>query len=387
MKQWLFWSCLFVVVLLVVGCPSTTSNVKKVALEWDVPVSSEDNYNIDENHFLELNYLNNKFTHHLGEDWNGAGGGNTDRGDPVLAPAYGKVYSIRDVQEKDPWGKVIQIEHPMPNGSKTYSTMAHLGTILVSQDEEVYKGDQIGTIGDANGYYNPVDNNSYAHLHFEIRKTPWVQGNELGRGYLEHIYPSQVQHLRSPSLFIKLRQKIDPIRLSRGNTYFTTEVMTGNSLVSFEYNGRFAGWYQAVEDGWVEFPQISNSGWQAVPFIFHPDYDYRIKAKKSGITMYLGQPDWDHPAVKRDTALADFIALGLFPESYITEVFPDTLDLHDQPAGTEPGEWQSIEVATDYGQFKLYRGYDPNVPLGRVLFFEPNSGLGLTANFWGTTNY
>jgi len=384
MKQWLFWSCLFVVMFLVIGCPPITSNVKKVALEWDVPVEPEGGYNIKENPFLGL--YNGKY--HVGEDWNSNGGGNTDFDKPVFAVAYGIVVTIRNIDYPDSWGKVVQIEHPMPDGSKVYTVYAHLEEIdqeilKKGKGKELHPSDPVGTIGDANGYY------SSSHLHFEVRDSekPWDPSDELGHGYLEYIYPSQVQHLRSPSLFIKLRQKIDPIRLSRGNTYFTTEVMTGNSLVSFEYNGRFAGWYQAVEDGWVEFPQISNSGWQAVPFIFHPDYDYRIKAKKSGITMYLGQPDWDHPAVKRDTALADFIALGLFPESYITEVFPDTLDLHDQPAGTEPGEWQSIEVATDYGRFKLYRGYDPNVPLGRVLFFEPDSGLGLTANLGGTNNY
>lgn len=378
MKQWLCVTLLCLVAGLLPGCPiGGNGGSSKIADQWRVPVESEGDYDATENPIFGLY----KGKYHLGEDWNKKD--YNDFGKPVLSPAYGLVYKI-DLGSHQDWGQVLQLKHPMPDGSVVYSVYAHLETIdqkILEGKEEIHQGDPIGTIGDADGEYSP-------HLHFEIRRTPWVLGDYLGWGYLSRVTPAEVQHLRSPSLFIKMRQRVDEIALSR-NSYknFRTGVMTGDSLISFEYQGQFAGWYQAWEDGWVDLPEINESGWHSVPFIFHPDYQYRIKAKKSEVKMHLCQPDWDHPAVKRDAALADFIALGLFPESYITEVFPDTLNLHDQPAGAEPGEWQSIEVATDYGRFKLYRGYDPTAPLWRVLFFEPDSGLGITANFGGTSDY
>ena len=46
---------------------------------------------------------------HLGEDWNGRGGGNTDLGDPVYACADGVVVHSRDVRVG--WGNVVIIRH------------------------------------------------------------------------------------------------------------------------------------------------------------------------------------------------------------------------------------------------------------------------------------
>lgn len=388
MQRWLFLACLVLVTIPITGCPTGNTGGKKIALVWDWPVYPENDYRID-SRVLELYDYNGKY--HLGEDWNripqSGEDGDVDFGDSILAPAYGRVYSIRDTEDKDSWGKVIQLEHPMPDGSKAYSVFAHLEDILVVQNQEVYLGDQIGTIGNANGFYNQIDNGSSAHLHFEIRRIPWVLGDELGRGYIQRVTPEAVQDIRSPSLFIAMRQAVETIKLSKSGTTFSPTVMTGDTLVSFEYQGQFAGWSQAFENGWIDWPEVNDGGWHQGVFIFHPDYDYRIKAKKSGVKMHLNQPDWDNEVVERDAALADFIAFGLMPDAHISEIFPDTLDTNDRPSGTGPGKYQSIDVKTDYGRFKLYRGYDPSAPLSRILFFEESSGFGLTAQFWGTVNY
>ncbi|NOY00904.1 MAG: M23 family metallopeptidase, partial [Verrucomicrobia bacterium] len=42
---------------------------------------------------------------HLGEDWNGRGGGNTDQGDPVYSIAHGVVVYSADFRSG--WGNVI----------------------------------------------------------------------------------------------------------------------------------------------------------------------------------------------------------------------------------------------------------------------------------------
>jgi murein DD-endopeptidase MepM/ murein hydrolase activator NlpD len=97
---------------------------------------------------------------HLGDDWNGNGGGNSDLGDSVFATANGYVNFAEDVEGG--WGNVIRILHKLPDGTKVETLYAHFERIVVKPGDWVKRGDFIGTVGTANGIY-------YAHLHFEIR--------------------------------------------------------------------------------------------------------------------------------------------------------------------------------------------------------------------------
>ncbi len=111
---------------------------------------------------------------HLGDDWNGTGGGNTDLGDPVYAIANGIVVSART--EPDKWGKVIRIIHNIGSREKPRyieSVYAHLREFKVRKGTRVRRGQLIGTIGTANGAY-------WAHLHLEIRSTINMP---IGTGY------------------------------------------------------------------------------------------------------------------------------------------------------------------------------------------------------------
>jgi hypothetical protein len=111
---------------------------------------------------------------HLGDDFNGIGGENSDFGDPIYAVADGRVLLAR---EGGPgWGNVIIILHAYEeNGTRKYiqSYYAHVDTMLVALPQEVRRGQQIATVGNANGQY-------FAHLHFEMREfvTPFI-----GPGY------------------------------------------------------------------------------------------------------------------------------------------------------------------------------------------------------------
>jgi murein DD-endopeptidase MepM/ murein hydrolase activator NlpD len=111
---------------------------------------------------------------HLGDDWNGNGGGDSDLGDPVLAIADGVVTSAED--HGGGWGKVVRLVHDVgPAGAPVHveSLYAHLDSIEVSTGELVSRGHRIGAIGDAGGRYP-------AHLHLEVRDRV---GLPLGRGY------------------------------------------------------------------------------------------------------------------------------------------------------------------------------------------------------------
>ncbi len=101
---------------------------------------------------------------HLGEDWNGEGGGDTDLGDPVYATAAGIVVFAQDY--KLGWGNVVILRHAYAEGGVTQfvdSLYGHLDRITVVQGQQVKRLQQVGTIGNNRGMYD-------AHLHFEMRK-------------------------------------------------------------------------------------------------------------------------------------------------------------------------------------------------------------------------
>ncbi len=111
---------------------------------------------------------------HLGDDWNGIGGGNSDLGDPIYSIANGYIFSAEDIGSG--WGNVIRIIHQF-KGKYYESIYAHCNTIKVKKGDLIKKGTIIATIGNAGGIY-------LAHLHLEIRDRIFM---EIGGGYSEDI--------------------------------------------------------------------------------------------------------------------------------------------------------------------------------------------------------
>src|SRR6476646_10828991 len=128
-----------------------------VATRFDFPLGSEHG---------ALTYNAQRFTenHHLGDDLNGIGGENSDLGDPIYAVANGRVLLARDGGPG--WGNVIIVLHAYEeNGERKYvqSYYGHVQDMLVRPGETVKRGQQIATVGTANGRY-------FAQLHFEMRE-------------------------------------------------------------------------------------------------------------------------------------------------------------------------------------------------------------------------
>lgn len=109
---------------------------------------------------------------HLGSDWNGRGGGDSDLGDPVFAVADGH---LRYAEQAGPgWCEVMVVVHRVGDqGPWVESLYGHLDTMLLPVGSRVQRGQQLGTIGNCEGRYA-------AHLHFEIRSTV---GGPVGPGY------------------------------------------------------------------------------------------------------------------------------------------------------------------------------------------------------------
>ncbi len=137
------------------------------AARFDFPLGSENaamSYNAQ--HFTE--------NHHLGEDLNGIGGETSDLGDPIYAIADGRVLLARDGGPG--WGNVMIVLHAyVESGERKYvqSYYGHIEKMSAQAGEYVQRGQQIATVGTANGLY-------FAHLHFEMREflTPFI-----GPGY------------------------------------------------------------------------------------------------------------------------------------------------------------------------------------------------------------
>ena len=126
---------------------------------------------------------------HLGDDWNGTGGGNSDLGDPVYAAARGVVIYAED--HGAGWGNIVRLLHKTQGREEdgfVETLYAHLDTIMVSQGDTLERGTQLGTIGNADGAY-------YAHLHLELRTRA---GMPVGGGYAE-----DQEGYTDPTAFIK----------------------------------------------------------------------------------------------------------------------------------------------------------------------------------------
>jgi len=161
---------------------------------FDYPIGKPDGkgyYNAQK--FLSVGYKN---TPHLGEDWNGTGGGNTDLGDPVFAISIGKVYYNATASG---WGRVVIIRHELPDKTEVESMYAHLDSVSVSKNDIVSRGQQIGTIGTGGGLY-------ISHLHFEMRNNNCHYYGSPGPGYSNNsdgwLHPTQfIEKNRKISLF------------------------------------------------------------------------------------------------------------------------------------------------------------------------------------------
>ena len=155
---------------------------------FDLPVGKPDG----EGYYTARGYRPNG---HLGEDWNGKGGGDTDLGHPVYACAHGVVVYAQNFGHG--WGNVVIMRHVYEEGGRQKhvdSLYGHLDQIQTRYGVHVKRGQQIGTIGTGGGLYD-------AHLHFEIRK-------ELRLGMARHRFPRDDRSYFSPTDFILARRQL-----------------------------------------------------------------------------------------------------------------------------------------------------------------------------------
>src|ERR1700730_13384202 len=147
---------------------------------------------------------------HLGEDWDGVGGGDTDLGDPIYSIGDGIVVFARDCHMG--WGNVIIVRHVFRDGGAIRnidSLYGHLQKILVHRGQAVKRGQQIATLGNAHGLYD-------AHLHLEIRKNIEIGMSRaaFARDFNNYCDPSQfiASHRVLPKSYGSFRVAMDTFR-------------------------------------------------------------------------------------------------------------------------------------------------------------------------------
>jgi len=133
---------------------------------------------------------------HLGEDWNGNGGGDSDAGDPIYAIGRGVVVLSENVRVG--WGNCVIVRHAFREVTGKIemvdSLYGHLLERKVAVGQIVERGDLVGTMGGNSGMY-PV------HLHLEVRKN-------LGIGMNRSKFARDYSNYHSPTAFINAHRQI-----------------------------------------------------------------------------------------------------------------------------------------------------------------------------------
>ena len=174
--------------------PPATVNVR-LADGFDFPVGKPDAAGYHKARGMKPNG-------HLGDDWDGDRGGNTDLGDPVYAAGAGVVVLAGNMHMG--WGNVVMVRHiyrePLEGGAiRTVDSLyGHVDTMLVHEGQTVARGQQIATIGTAFGLYE-------AHLHFEVRKNINIgmYRSQFARDFTNYYDPTQfvTTHRQLPTGF------------------------------------------------------------------------------------------------------------------------------------------------------------------------------------------
>lgn len=161
---------------------------------------------------------------HMGEDWDGIRGGDTDFKDPIYCIGNGIVVFARDVHLG--WGNVVIVRHAYrESGTVKHidSLYGHLNSILVSRGQRIARGQQVGTMGTAHGQYD-------AHLHLEIRKNIEI-------GVSKSKFQKNLSNYYDPSQFI-----VSHRRLSGGGANFRVAMntFTHDSAYRFDDSPNFS---------------------------------------------------------------------------------------------------------------------------------------------------
>ena len=161
---------------------------------------------------------------HLGEDWDGIRGGDTDLGDSIYTIGDGLVVFARDCHVG--WGNVVIVRHAYREDGivkNIDSLYGHLNSILVRRGQPVSRGQKIATMGNAHGLYD-------AHLHLEIRKN-------LAIGMSRAKFARDLSNYYDPSQFILSHRHL---QTGSGSYRIAMNTFTHDALIHWDRERNFS---------------------------------------------------------------------------------------------------------------------------------------------------
>jgi murein DD-endopeptidase MepM/ murein hydrolase activator NlpD len=244
---------------------------------------------------------------HPGEDWNGAGGGDTDLGQDVYAVANGRVVFAAHCGRL--WGNVIIIEHTFYENHekrKIRSLYAHLLEIKVQKGQDVRRRQLIATIG------QDPDKLFKAHLHLELRldetlsPTYWPSSDGKDVAWVTKHYAAPTEFIKGhrqlfvpqqESTLILVDQASYKMRIyEKGKRQGEYDVSFGQGkgqkrrqgdnrtpkgmyFVIHKHRGRFDGAYGKYYGGhWIKFnyPNKYDAAWGRANNVITPEQETKI---------------------------------------------------------------------------------------------------------------
>lgn len=168
-------------------------------------------------------------SNHLGED------GEYAHHDPIYAIADG---IVRDACRATGYGRVVVVEHRLPDGSNVCSIYGHLcghsGYPMVRDGSLVKKGDLVGYIGDRH-----ENGDGLEHLHLGLRKGTY-DGYFCGYARAPYCTPKYyhppTQYIQARSGVMRLASRIESFPMTPGNRDVTFKASVVNG---FFYGGEF----------------------------------------------------------------------------------------------------------------------------------------------------
>jgi len=283
-----------------VSSPTGTFDVPQDE-DYSGPYCSQSGFKLDyDQYHMQWNGIISKY--HMGEDWNGMCGDDTDEGYPLRAIAFGKVVYVDDTGNSTK-GKQLHIRYSFPyalapNDVQTFdSVYLHITGINPSEvsfsgsgtGSFVSKGDVVAYLGGTGGTVGWP-----AHLHWEAL---WDDSISLTENTYQN--PLTVDHAlkyRAPSLIVDDRRDIvGHSTPAPGNWYtFTMQGNAPSSTMYIWHNGERKSLRNAIAAGWIPSKPILHE--RDGTWYYYIDVDnnffengkrYAIKTLISGPVFYI----------------------------------------------------------------------------------------------------
>lgn len=262
---------------------------------------------------------------HIGEDWNGKCGSDTDEGYPLLAIADGEVILVDSVGTISGQGKRLYLRHTFPYSQNTAGVMVVESVMLHLQKmntgivagAKVKKGQTVAYLGKTG--------TTLAHLHWEMRYDLTSSVPVNTNPYSAPLTIDKAVKYLPPSLVVDDRRYYQTWSANNSTwTYYKPFLNSPSSLAYVKKDGEVKSLRHAIEAGWITSRNIqfkkSDGKWYYYTtnvdlHFFEAGKEYRVMSTLSGVTYYLPIPN---NKFQPDRARVDMINAVRYDDRFVS---------------------------------------------------------------------